>query len=83
MTKSSLERRLEKLERARSGAGRMVTVWARNEEEFGREVALKRQAGLIRPQDTVTAIGWFEGKPRPEVVELSGMSHEDALDLLE
>ena len=55
-----------------------MTVSARDEEEYGREVARLRAAGLIRPTDEVQPY-WavFEGEPQDEAIVLSDISYED------
>ncbi len=84
MARRELGRRVDRLEQAAAAAGRKVTVWSRDEEEYGREVARLRAAGLIAPRDEVQPYSpLFEGEPQDEVIVLSDMSHEDWLAQLD
>jgi hypothetical protein len=53
VARRELGRRVDKLEQTAITTGRKLMVWARDEEEYGREAVRLRAAGLIRQQDEV------------------------------
>ena len=71
MSKPGLGRRVAKLEQAQRGPSRLVLIWARDGEDagFDGEVARRKQAGLIRPHDTIVRLCGFSDAPCPEPSE--------------
>jgi hypothetical protein len=78
MARPDLRRRVAQLECDRMGAPRVVVIRARHgdDESFEREVARRREAGLIRPHDLIIRLIRFSDAPCPEASEpVDGQTH--------
>jgi hypothetical protein len=73
MAKAGLGRRVQKLEWARRGASRLVLIWVREGDDAGfeGEIARRKQAGLLRPHDTILRVSWRSDAPCPASNELT------------